>query len=541
METLGLFLLKSVLVSGLLTTWYLLGLRGRRLLQYNRFFLLSVLFFSLAIPFLHFRLFNIPAVTGRLAPVARFIQPVSDPGASVGVLHDSGKSQINWQAIMILLVAGISVALLFILSVRIFRVLRMARQSAVTKLEGVNLVLTDSARAPFTFLNYVFWNRSQQLEDEIGQLIFKHERTHIEQGHTYDKLLCQLLTCVFWFNPFYWIIQRELNLVHEFLADEHAVADRDTEVFAMMLLRSYNNGSYLVPEHYFYSSSTKRRLTMLQNAVAPSYSSFRRFMVVPLLTGTVLLFSCSHQTGAVGSVTPAKKKIVVLLDAGHGGQDAGAKSGEYIEKDICLRYAKRIKELSSAYNVDVQLTRSDDRYVVLANRVAISDRVRPDVFISLHVGDEPGKEKEKGDVDIFISGENARAAESEIYSGSIFVAMVQNGVIPGNSVPFNSDHSPGCTCNSCVSKRTIGEISPTQRDGIYVLAHLKVPGMVVVLGNINNHGEMKELGADSRLDLFCNAVLKGIVAGADEKEYAASNSRRTLNMLLGDQGVNKCR
>ena len=65
--------------------------------------------------------------------------------------------------------------------------------------------------------------------------------------------------------------------------------------------------------------------------------------------------------------------------------------------------------------------------------------------------------------------------------------------------------------------------------------------MVVVLGNINNHGEMKELGADSRLDLFCNAVLKGIVAGADEKEYAASNSRRTLNMLLGDQGVNKCR
>src|SRR6185369_14934409 len=98
------------------------------------------------------------------------------------------------------------------------------------------------------------------MQGEMGQLIFRHELTHIEQGHTYDKLVCQVLTCIFWFNPFYWIIQKELNIVHEFLADEQAVTNRDTETFAMMLLQPHNNGSYLVPQHHFFSSTVKRRL-----------------------------------------------------------------------------------------------------------------------------------------------------------------------------------------------------------------------------------------------------------------------------------------
>ncbi len=536
MGILSLFLLKSIGVSGLLTAWYLLGLRGRRLHQYNRFFLLSVLFFSLAIPFLHFRLFNIPVVTGRLAPVARFIQPAGDYGGSLNAGQQNAGTPTDWQSIVALVAAGISLTLLIILSARIIKVRRMCRQCAITQVDGISLVLTDSPGAPFTFLKYIFWNRSLPLQDEIGKLIFRHERAHIQQGHTYDKLACQVLSCIFWFNPFYWIIQRELNLVHEFIADECAVANRDTEAFAMMLLRSYSNGSYLVPQHYFYSSTTKRRLAMLQNAVAPSYPSLRCFIAAPLMAGTVLLFSFSCHNAAINTIALAKKKIVVLLDAGHGGMDAGARSGGYIEKDICLKYAQRIKELSAAYNVDVQLTRNDDKYVVLANRVAMTDKIHPDVFISLHVGDEPGKDVEKGEFDIFVSGENSRDIESDNYSGAIFLAMAQNGLIPGNAPSSDSVHASGCDCSSCISKRAITEISATQKDGLYVLTHIKVPAMMMVLGNIKNPEGMQQLADDSRRDLLCNAILKGIVSGAEEKDLVTSN---TLNGLLGGQ-VSKC-
>ena len=59
MDTYVLFLFKSVLVSGLLATWYCLGLRNKKLYQYNRFFLLFTLFASLAVPLLHFNWFTI--------------------------------------------------------------------------------------------------------------------------------------------------------------------------------------------------------------------------------------------------------------------------------------------------------------------------------------------------------------------------------------------------------------------------------------------------------------------------------------------------
>jgi N-acetylmuramoyl-L-alanine amidase len=543
METLSLFLLKSIVVSGLLTTWYLLGLRGRRLHQYNRIFLLSILFLSLTIPLLHFQLFSIPrSVSGSLAPVALFVQPENVAGSNMPSIQQSGASQTDWQIAAVSTVAGISLVLLAILSVRIFKVRRMCRQCAVTQLEGINLVLTDSPKAPFTFLRYVFWNRALPLQDEIDRLIFRHELAHIEQGHTYDKLVCQALTCIFWFNPFYWIIQKELSLVHEFVADEQAVDNRDTEAFAMMLLRSYSNGSYLAPEHYFFSSAVKRRLAMLQSAAKPSFAVLRRFIAVPLIAGTILLFSFSDRKTVAGEISPAKRKIVLLLDAAHGGKDAGEASGGYTEKEINLKYARRIKELSPDYNVEVQLTRDNDDEMQLADRVAISDKINPNVFISLHVGEEPGKEKEKGDIDIYVSGQNAQAAQSSNYSSAIFQAMAQDGVIPGISQPANHTHSAGCNCSNCISQGVTqnpgnSKILSTEKGSIYVLKHVHVPAMVLVLGNIKSETSMRQLTDNDRLDLMCHAILKGVVHGATPQQDGAGNP---LNFLPATPGDSKC-
>ena len=532
METLILFLSRSIFISTLLTAWYVLALRGRKLHQYNRFFLLSVLFFSLAIPFLHFHLFTIPhKVSGVFAPVVLLSHP-ADLSNSLPAASVVAQAGIDWLLVAGIAVGCISIILLTILTVRILRVKQMYRQYPVTKYQGVNLVLTDSPKAPFTFLKYIFWNRSLSLDDETGQLIFRHELTHIAQGHSYDKLACQVLTCIFWFNPLYWIIQKELNIVHEFIADDNAVRDNDTDAFARMLLQSYSNGSFLVPEHHFFSSSVKRRLAMLQTSVQPSYTALRRFMAVPLIAGSILLFSFGMRSATPADITPAAKRIVVLLDAAHGGLDAGAHSGDYVEKDICLKYAKRIKELSAGTNVDVQLVRNDDRYVVLSGRAAIANKINPGLFISLHVDDAPGKDKAKGDFEIYVSGENRNVKQSNNYSSSIFQAMAQNNIIPG-SATGNVAHKKGCTCSSC----TNSGILPTDKESFYMLQHVQSPAMVLVLGNIKNSAEMKELSDDSRMDMVCRSILQGIADGAaKENDFKGS----TFDLLSPDQDKAKC-
>ena len=79
----------------------------------------------------------------------------------------------------------------------------------------------------------------------------------------------------------------------------------------------------------------------------------------------------------------------VVIDAGHGGKDVGcvSRDGKTYEKTITLDIARRLcKKIESAYqDVDVIMTRSDDRFVELENRAVIANKAGANLFISIHV------------------------------------------------------------------------------------------------------------------------------------------------------------
>jgi len=90
-------------------------------------------------------------------------------------------------------------------------------------------------------------------------------------------------------NPFYWLIQRELYLIHEFIADEKAVADKDAGAFASMLLHAQYGKLIFSPAHLFFYSPVKRRLLMLITSTEPRFSYVRRIIATPLVACIVLL------------------------------------------------------------------------------------------------------------------------------------------------------------------------------------------------------------------------------------------------------------
>lgn len=83
---------------------------------------------------------------------------------------------------------------------------------------------------------------------------------------------------------------------------------------------------------------------------------------------------------------------LIVIDAGHGGHDPGSSSsdGKTNEKDVALAIAKEIQaELILSRKVRVALTRSDDRFLVLAERREIARRLGADLFISIHCDSAP--------------------------------------------------------------------------------------------------------------------------------------------------------
>ena len=80
------------------------------------------------------------------------------------------------------------------------------------------------------------------------------------------------------------------------------------------------------------------------------------------------------------------KRFTLVIDAGHGGHDTGARGVFSQEKDINLSVALRFGKLieSNCPDVKVIYTRKDDRFVTLHERAAIANRNKADLFISVH-------------------------------------------------------------------------------------------------------------------------------------------------------------
>ncbi len=104
---------------------------------------------------------------------------------------------------------------------------------------------------------------------------------------------------------------------------------------------------------------------------------------------------------------------LIVIDAGHGGQDPGATGPRgTLEKDVTLTFARALQfELQKSGKYRVMLTRNDDRFIVLRERVAIAQRAKASVFISIHADSAP-RDDARG-LSVYTVSEKASDAEAE--------------------------------------------------------------------------------------------------------------------------------
>ena len=282
-QLLLIYLVKTIIVAGIFWVYYHFALRNKRFHYYNRFYLLSAMAASLIIPLFQFNWFTIENPNLNEAIVQMPIQYLTNTST-----FESGFSWMDW---LVLIFVSITVGIVVLVLNQIRIIYSVKRKSQFKVLDEYHFIQTDEENAPFSFLNNLFWKKSIALDTEYGQKIFTHEITHIKQKHTWDRLFCQLVTAMVWINPFYWLIQKELQTIHEFIADEAAVGEAGVAEFAKMLLQTHYDTQFFKPIHTFFYSSIKRRLFMLTTSSQTKFSYARRIMVLPLMIMAIGIFS----------------------------------------------------------------------------------------------------------------------------------------------------------------------------------------------------------------------------------------------------------
>jgi N-acetylmuramoyl-L-alanine amidase len=171
------------------------------------------------------------------------------------------------------------------------------------------------------------------------------------------------------------------------------------------------------------------------------------------------LLVLSLASTAILSFSPTNKKIIVI-DAGHGGNDMGATYNEASEKQIVLGVASKIKNLNKSEDYEIILTRDSDQYADLSDRTAMINKLNPEMVISLHINRTPGSETDKKGHEIFTQNSDASKALAEKISKKL---------------------------GSC----------KIEEKNLHILRESKSPAVLVELGFINNKEDRDYLSSEA--------------------------------------------
>ena len=155
------------------------------------------------------------------------------------------------------------------------------------------------------------------------------------------------------------------------------------------------------------------------------------FFRPPLILGLALLLAIPVPSRAQGDKAVLKLKTVVI-DAGHGGKDAGCVSRDKktYEKTITLDIAKRLEQkIKAAYpDVTVKMTRSTDKFVELENRAVIANKAGANLFISIHVNSIGGKSTTAKGFSVHVLGQSSKKG-NDLFSKNLDLVQRENSVI----------------------------------------------------------------------------------------------------------------
>ena len=243
----------------------------------------------------------------------------------------------------------------------------------------------------------------------------------------------------------------------------------------------------------------------------------------PRSPGQLSSFAGVDTPDAVPVVTD-KKKPLIVIDPGHGGQDPGALGqNETHEKDVTLAMARAVREgLLRTGRYRVILTRDTDVYIPLQGRVDIARNAKADLFISLHADSNPNADA-RG-LSIYTLSEHASddqaAALAERENKSDIIAGLDLGTADQDVASILIDLTQRETMNkSAVFADTIvSNLHPkihtlpkTHRfAGFRVLKAPDIPSVLIEMGFISNPQDAALLTSHEYRDLLVDSLVKAL-------------------------------
>ena len=275
-------------------------LRKETFFQYNRFVLLAITVLSFILPWI-----SIPAITSQLAPS----ETISIQLEEINVMI-SGKAlseNISWKTILAIIYLSGAVTYLLYKIIDLVRLIRFIPRGClwVHTENGIHIHCHAHDVVPFSWMNHIVI--SEKDYEENGENILLHEQAHIACKHSWDVVWLSLVEVLQWFNPFVWMLSKEIQDIHEYEADltvlHKGINARDYQL--LIIQKVVGSGSYTFANN-FNHSSLKKRITMMIKEKSNPWARLKYLYILPIVA--ICMIACTQSAKSTMSYEEVEVK-----------------------------------------------------------------------------------------------------------------------------------------------------------------------------------------------------------------------------------------
>lgn len=174
--------------------------------------------------------------------------------------------------------------------VQLSSILWLAHTSERVVIHKTPVYALRKAAGPFSFFRMVFLHPESHSDKETDEIL-THECTHVSQWHSIDVILSEMMCMACWFNPFVWLLKREVRHNLEYLADNTVIqSGYDSKSYQYHLLGLAHHQSVTTLYNSFNVLHLKNRIMMMNKKRSPGIVRTKYLIFIPLV-GILMLLS----------------------------------------------------------------------------------------------------------------------------------------------------------------------------------------------------------------------------------------------------------
>ena len=294
------YALKSAIVLTLLYGGFSTLLSRETFHRFNRVLLLGIVVLSMVLPVVHITICSPAPIVLEQYWVENAMPEVEIPAVdekTVEVEVMKGNQQVSvgnilkeeyfWEIIYII---GLFVALVCFVRRGVLLARSLRGGLRLRDEQGNTIVVKGGAFPPFSFMHWIAINVSDY--EQHRRSILTHEQAHARLGHSWDVLLLEMVQVFQWFNPFAWLLGRELKAIHEYEADEAVICQGiDAKQYQQLLVIKAVGNRLQLLANTLNRGSLKKRINMMQQQKSNRWRMLRAAFAIPVAALAIVAFA----------------------------------------------------------------------------------------------------------------------------------------------------------------------------------------------------------------------------------------------------------